>query len=92
MTVAFDLVELARKDWVMIAVCLVTILIHMTLLYNSQAYAKQCNDHWLQQIPSLDCRKIGIAKPFNQTIQYLIPGQVYKIDNLSLEDTHDTKD
>lgn len=72
------LILIARKDWVMIAVCLVTILIHMALLYNSQAYADQCNTHWQEQLEDLDCRRLHAADPFNGSLKLLLPGQTYE--------------
>jgi len=89
MSYAIDLLEIARKDWVMIAVCLVSILVVMVALYNSQAYQAQCNAHWEEQLKKLECRKLESAKPFNASIQYILPGQDYENREDNSQDTEE---
>lgn len=79
------IVEWVKKDWLIIAVCLLCLLACVWTLYSAQSYQEQINKAWLEQWESSGC----MVKPYQPNITFQWGG-IYNEDKNRNQDTPGT--
>jgi len=78
-------IDVVKKDFVVVFMCLVAILICLYTLYMAKDYSDKCNDHWIEQWNEKCPNSKGYYNTFNDSFS-LVPKETKGVEINAISD------